>query len=114
MPDIFLTHRIGRQRHICISELSTDTLVEHGLKGAAYRSGMYLYTLDDRPRVGGISILGRVPTTDAAFELLDLFKMVSARKTPKPKQKTKTRKPAAKVGKRSKGRRGSSNSEARM
>ena len=80
MSELFLTHRIGKQRHVCISELSAETLTEHGLTGPAFRGGMYLYTLDDRPRVGGISVLARVPTEDAAFELLDLLKVSRRRK----------------------------------
>jgi hypothetical protein len=30
-----------------VSELSPDTLAEHGLKGPAFKAGLYLYTLDD-------------------------------------------------------------------
>ena len=92
MSDLFLTHRLGRQKHLCVSELSPDTLAEHGLKGPAFKAGLYLYTLDDRPRVGGISVLARVPTTDAAFELVDLFKSTPRRKQTASEKKIARRK----------------------
>lgn len=110
MSDLYLSHRIGRQKHLCVSELSMDTLMEHGLKGPAFRTGLYLYTLDDRPRVGGISVLARVPTADAAFELLDLFKSMAPKKqvaakkgparkesTPKSSNRPKARKAASRL-----------------
>jgi hypothetical protein len=79
MSDLFLSHRIGRQKHLCVSELSRETLAEQGLKGPAFRSGLYLYMLDDRPRVGGISVLAHVPSAEAAFEILDLFQLTLRR-----------------------------------
>jgi hypothetical protein len=105
MSDLFLTHRLGRQRHLCVSELSPDTLAEHGLKGPAFKAGLYLYTLDDRPRVGGISVLARVPTTDAAFEIVDLFKSTArtTRATHKKKAaRRETSRTPSKRGKRPK------------
>src|SRR5262245_59236094 len=112
MSDLFLTQRIGRQRHLCVSELSTDTLAEHGLKGPAFRSGLYLYTLDDRPRVGGISVLARVPTHDAAFELLDLFKAAIRKK--RPSMKAARRESKTNSSKRSKHRKATSRGEANL
>ena len=91
MSDLYLTHRLGRQKHLCVSELSLDTLAEHGLKGPAFKAGLYLYTLDDRPRLGGISVLARVPTADAAFELLDLFTSTARKKRAAAKKKASRR-----------------------
>lgn len=113
MSDLYLTQRIGRQKHLCVSELSMDTLAEHGLKGPAFRSGLYLYTLDDRPRVGGISVLARVPTPDAAFELLDLFRSTARKKRSTPK-KAVPKESKLKSSKRSKSRKAASSGEVRI
>ena len=114
MSDLYLTHRLGRQKHLCVSELSLDTLAEHGLKGPAFRAGLYLYTLDDRPRVGGISVLARVPTADAAFELLDLFKSTARKKRTAPKKKAARGESSQKSSKRRTPRKSASSREARI
>lgn len=113
MSDIYLTHRLGRQKHLCVSELSMDTLTEHGLKGPAFKAGLYLYTLDDRPRIGGISVLARVPTTDAAFELLDLFKSAAKMKRAAGK-KAAHKESGQKSSKRASPRKSASTREARI
>ena len=114
MSDLYLSQRIGRQRHLCVSELSLDTLAEQGLKGPSFRTGLYLYTLDDRPRVGGISILARVPTTDAAFEILDLFKASRQKRKASPKKKSATKKSPPKSNKSSRVRKPASNRDLRI
>jgi hypothetical protein len=114
MSDLYLTQRIGRQKHLCLSELSMDTLAEHGLKGPAFRTGLYLYTLDDRPRVGGISVLARVPTPDAAFELLDLFKFLDRKKQTARRNKAIRKAPKPKSSKRARPRKAASSGEARI
>jgi hypothetical protein len=94
-----------------VSELSPDTLAEHGLKGPAFKAGLYLYTLDDRPRVGGISVLARVPTTDAAFELVDLFKSNTRKSHATPKKNAASRKPGKTPSKRGQRRKTASHSK---
>jgi hypothetical protein len=115
MSELYLTHRLGRQKHLCVSELSMDTLAEHGLKGPAFKAGLYLYTLDDRPRVGGISVLARVPTADAAFELLDLFKSTARKKRTAAKKKASSRRESGqKSSKRRTPRKSASSRKARI
>lgn len=53
-----------------VSELSEETLADNGLP---LEHGIYLYILDDRPLVGGIAVVGKVASEDAAFSLFDLL-----------------------------------------
>lgn len=55
-----------------MSELSTATLADQA--SACWnmgQTGLFLYILDERPVVGGITVLAHLPSPDAAFLLFD-------------------------------------------
>lgn len=55
-----------------MSELSRDTLAEQSERlWLAAKRGLFLYVLDERSIVGGITVLAHVPSADAAFILFD-------------------------------------------
>ena len=75
MSDIFLAHRLGGSVSLCISELSERTVKDQWCdNGRAPRGGIYLYILDDRPVVGGVTVLARMNTEQSAVELFDLLR----------------------------------------
>lgn len=57
-----------------MSELSKDTLSEQAtLDWPGPMSGLFLYVLDERPIVGGITVLASVACPDAAFQLFEII-----------------------------------------
>lgn len=69
---MLLEERIDAHRRLCVSDLSPET-VNDELGDKFEAKGLFLYVLDDRPIIGGIRILARVASYDAAIEVLDLF-----------------------------------------
>jgi hypothetical protein len=74
MSDILLHQKISEHRALCVSELSQETLADQAkFDWTGPISGLFLYVVDERPRVGGITVLASVACPDAAFHLFDLL-----------------------------------------
>ena len=56
---------------VYLSELSSMTLADNGIKSDAY--GLYLYEASDEPSGLGIRVLASVPCMDAAYRMIDLM-----------------------------------------
>jgi hypothetical protein len=73
MSELFLVEQIDAHRLLCASELSDETISDQIDGASSSASGIYLYVVDERALVGGITVLARVTSADAAYELFDLF-----------------------------------------
>lgn len=73
MSDLLLAERIDAHRLLCVSDLSAETVQDELGDETASANGLFLYVLDDRPIIGGIKILARVASYDAALEIIDLL-----------------------------------------
>ena len=71
MDEIILTERIDQWRTLCISELSEETLADCEALHFGEPGGAYLYIADERPNVGGISVLGKLTSYDAALQFIE-------------------------------------------
>ena len=72
MDDILVTKRIGANRTICLSTLSQNQLAEV----PEYRGdhfGYFIYEMDHSSRKGGIVVLARVLSYEAAIRILQVL-----------------------------------------
>lgn len=95
MADLLLRQKLAKHRTLCVSELSKDTLAEQGsLDWSGPMTGLFLYVLDERPVVGGITVLASLACPDAAFHLFDLLaaKMAPQRRSaPRSRRRSRSR-----------------------
>jgi hypothetical protein len=64
----FLCERLDEHTLLCASELSSEALEDNGLNED---SGLYLYLTDERPVVGRITVIAKIPCSEAAALLFD-------------------------------------------
>ena len=64
----FLCERLDEHTLLCASELSSEALEDNGL---TEDSGLYLYLTDERPVVGRITVIAKIPCSEAAALLFD-------------------------------------------
>ena len=82
MDEIILSERIDQWRTLCISELSEDTLTECDALHLGGARGTYLYLADDRPLTGGISVLAKLTTYEAALQFVETMVPILRKSTP--------------------------------
>lgn len=70
--DLFVVGGIGRKRRLCISTLASKTLEDAGVQNLGGKGGYYIYEVDSS-YAGGIHVLAKVASIDAAFRLLEIW-----------------------------------------
>ena len=71
--ELFAVDQIDEHRKLCISHLAAKT-VEEGAAHNLGAVGYFIYEVDDRPTGGGIHILAKATSLEAAFRLLDIWR----------------------------------------
>jgi len=80
--DLFLTDRLDDYRSICVSTLAKTTVEEAEAIHLGGDKGYFIYEVDDRPASGGIHVLAKVASVEAAFRLFELWR--GRRRDPHP------------------------------
>ena len=78
--DLFMAGRLDDHTSLCISSLPRKTLEEAEIVNLGSDRGYFVYEIDETPLTGGMRILAKVASLEAAFRLLDIWKM----KNPEP------------------------------
>ena len=71
--ELYIVSTIGDQRKLCISPLSKRALDDAEVRNLGGDKGYFVYELDERPFLGGVSILAKAASFDAALRLAELF-----------------------------------------
>lgn len=72
--DLLILERIDDQRSLCVSALSRKLLAEADVANLGSDRGFFVYEVDDRPTRGGIEILAKVTSMEAALRLFEIFR----------------------------------------
>lgn len=72
--DLFAVERIDEHRRLCISSLSSLTVEEAKVHNLGTRRGYFIYEVDERPTGGGMQILAKAASLEAAFRLVELWR----------------------------------------
>lgn len=72
--DLFAVEKLDEHRSLCISTLAQSTVVELGADHLGGDRGYFVYEMTDGPRGGGINILAKATSLDAAQRLIDLWR----------------------------------------
>jgi hypothetical protein len=73
MDDFASFRRINGSRYLYVSTLSKETLGDVGASNLGDDSGYFIYEVDERRGIGGIDVLAKAASFDAALRLLDVF-----------------------------------------
>jgi hypothetical protein len=73
MSDLFLCERISANQMICASELNLEALECDEINYRNDEDNLYLYVIDETPVTGGIRVLARIASHEAAFVLFEIF-----------------------------------------
>lgn len=80
--ELLAVERIDNQRSICVSPLSRRIVAESDVAHLGSDRGYFVYEVDDL-QAGGINILAKVASLEAAFRLIDIFRLrVASANTP--------------------------------
>ncbi len=102
--ELFLIERINDTTSLCVSPVSSNTFALSGLNNLGGDRGYFLCEVDERPIIGGMQILAKIASIDAAFRLSEILKMATAtskgcnqtrQRAKRTPTKKKTQKPAA-------------------
>lgn len=72
--EFYIVSAIDGQRKLCISPLSKRALEDAEIRNLGGDRGYFVYELDERPFVGGVNVLAKAASFDAALRLAELFK----------------------------------------
>lgn len=72
MDDILMSAKIGEGRSVHIATLSRQTIVESGAEHLGF-SGYFVFEACDLPGNGGIDVLGKAQSFEAAMRLADII-----------------------------------------
>jgi hypothetical protein len=72
--DLLMIERIDDQRSLCVSPLSRKLVEEAEVTNLGGNRGFFVYEVDDRPARGGIEILAKVASLEAAFRLFEILR----------------------------------------
>lgn len=73
MDDLIWCAWITPTRRICISPLSSTTVQETSPQNLGGDQGYFIYELEEGRFSGGINILGKAATEEAAMRLVEIF-----------------------------------------
>lgn len=72
--ELYIVSTIGAERKLCISPLSSRTLADAEVQNLGGDRGYFVYELDERPFIGGVSVLAKAASFDAALRLAELLR----------------------------------------
>jgi hypothetical protein len=72
--DLFVVERIGNSRWLCLSSLARQTVDEAGASHLGGDCGFFIYEVNEADKSGGIQVLAKAVSLEAAFRLIDLWK----------------------------------------
>ena len=75
--DLLFVSRLDANRAICVSHLAHETLDQDESQSLGGDEGFFLYEIDDRPVFGGVTVLAKAASLDAAFRLADLLTSIT-------------------------------------
>ena len=73
MEDVFLSAVIDSHRSICISPIPSQTYANCGGRGLGGEFGYFIYETDNRHPDGGIDLIGKAASIEAATRLFELL-----------------------------------------
>ena len=71
--DLFVATRLDKYRSLCISTLAKGTVHDGEAGHLGGDRGYFIYEVDERPITGGLQILAKAVSLEAAFRLIDLW-----------------------------------------
>lgn len=71
--DLFIVDQLDQYKSICISTLARSTLREADATHLG-ENGYFIYEVDENPKAGGIQILAKAASVEAAFRLVDIWR----------------------------------------
>lgn len=74
VDDLFVVEPLGNSRSLCLSTLAVQTVEEAGATHLGGDRGLFIYELDESRGRGGVEILAKAVSLEAAFRLIDLWK----------------------------------------
>lgn len=77
--DLFIESRIDEYRSICISTLARSELEDSDVSHLGNSSGYFIYEVDERPLIGGIIVLAKAASSEAALRLAQTWELFTAR-----------------------------------
>ncbi len=72
--DLYVVDRVDQHRSICVSTLAKTTIEEADAAHLGGDRGYFIYEVDHRPHSGGVQILAKVISMEAAFRLIELWR----------------------------------------
>lgn len=72
--DLIFCERIDELTQLCISQLSSRSFASAQVDGLGSGYGFFVYEISDDPAVGGVSILAKAASLEAAFRIADLWR----------------------------------------
>ena len=73
MSDLYVVSRIDEFRSICISTLARDTVQDADASHLGDSGGYFIYEVDERPIFGGLSVLAKAASSEAAYRLAEMW-----------------------------------------
>jgi len=73
MDDLCVVDRLDENRSICISTLAKTTIQDAEVANLGGDSGYFIYEVDERPVLGGIIVLAKAASEDAARRLIEMW-----------------------------------------
>lgn len=73
--DLFVVDKIDENRSICISTLAKNTIINSDAHHLGGGGGYYIYEVDERPVFGGIIVLAKAASSEAALRLAEMWSM---------------------------------------
>lgn len=72
--DLIFCERIDELTQLCISQLSSRTFASAQVDGLGSGYGFFVYEISDDPAIGGVKILAKAASLEAAFRIADLWR----------------------------------------
>jgi hypothetical protein len=72
--DLFVVERLDNCRSICLSTLARQTVHESEASHLGGDRGFFIYEVDDSQADGGVQILAKAVSMEAAFRLVDIWR----------------------------------------
>ncbi|MDP3602885.1 MAG: hypothetical protein Q8R85_17135 [Bosea sp. (in: a-proteobacteria)] len=71
--DLFVAQKIDNYRMLCVSSLARKTISDCEASHLGTEAGYFVYEVDDRPESGGLHVLAKVASIEAAYRLIEII-----------------------------------------
>jgi len=72
--DLFVVERLDNCRSLCLSTLARETVTESGAAHLGGDRGLFIYEVDESLGPGGVQVLAKAASVEAAMRLIDLWR----------------------------------------